>query len=237
MNKIKKNILPIYIIINILYLFIGSFLAYIPLIKRVYFSYGYIFVLLPLNIIMSIILRKKYKKNIIYLFLISIFFFSILSTIFAYRVDIALFGEYNRYEGLFMIAYYLSILYLSSLVEEKDKKKIVYAIIGVGAAAIIFGIFQRFNIFNVPVSYSKGELMFCSFVGNPNFLATLILIGLCYLIGLFYDSKKGIIYLLLIIIFLIGLMMTDTLSCFVGLFFAFIFHISFIYFINLSSLL
>ncbi|MBR3116298.1 MAG: O-antigen ligase family protein [Bacilli bacterium] len=225
MDKIKKNILPIYIIINILYLLIGSFFAYIGSIQRVYFSYGYIFVLLPLNIIMAILLRKRYKKNIIHIFLLSILVFSIISTIFAYKKDIALFGEFNRYEGLFMIAYYLSIVYLSSLVEEKKKKMIAYVIIGVVALEILFGLFQKFNIFNVPVYYHNGEIFFSGFPSNPNFMATLILIGLCYLIGLFFESKKNIIYILLILYFLTGLMMTNTLSCIVGLFFVLIYLI------------
>ena len=218
MNKIKKNILPIYIIINILYLLIGSFLSCLNIIGKVYFSYGYIFVLLPINILFAILLRKRYKKNIIYIFMILIIFFSILSTIFAFKKSVALFGEENRYEGLFMILYYLSLIYLSSLVEEKDKRKIVYTMVGVGIIEIIWGLLQKYNI-NIPTTIHNEERYMNGFTGNPNFLATLILIDLCYLIGLFYESKKKIIYIVLILFFLMGLMMTNTLSCLMGLFF------------------
>ena len=225
MNKIKKNILPIYIIINILYLLIGSFCVTYDFITRSVFSYGYIFFLLPVNIIMGIVFRKKFNKNIIYMSLISILLFSIISVIFAFDKNIALFGEYNRYEGIFMIAYYLSIIYLSSLVEYKNKKIISYIIIGVGAIEILFGIFQKFSLFNVPVYINNGDNFVFGFTGNPNFLATLSLIGLCYLIGLFYESNKNIIYIFLILYFLIGLMLTNTLGCIVGLAFVLLYLI------------
>ena len=198
---------------------------YIDLIDRLIYSYGYIFALLPINIIMAIILRKKYKKNTIYIFILSILFFSIISAIFARHVNIALFGETNRYEGLFMIMYYLSILYLSSLVEEKDKKKIVYTIIGVGFIEIMFGLFQKFELFNVPNYVYNEEIFVNGFTGNPNFLAILVLISLCYLIGLFYESKKNIIYIPFILFYLTGLMLTNTLSCIVGLTFVVLFLI------------
>lgn len=65
MKKIKEYLLPIYIIINLLYILIGSYLITTNKIKIYLFSKGYR-VLLVLNILVLltifIIKRKKEKK-------------------------------------------------------------------------------------------------------------------------------------------------------------------------------
>ena len=66
------------------------------------------------------------------------------------------------------------------------------------------------------------------FCMNPNFLGTLLLISLCYSIGMFFDSNKrktNIIFFMLLLILLTGLVMTDTLSCIMGLLFVFMYII------------
>ena len=225
MNKIKRNILPIYIIINILYVLIGGFLVVTNLVNSKYISYGNIFVLLPLNIIMAIIFRKKFKKDVMYIPLLAIFFFGIISTIFAFKPNVALFGEAKRYEGLFMIAYYLSLVVLSSLLDKKDKKKIVIAIIVVGIIEVIFGLIQKFSLFGFPQYIHKGKIFFNGLTTNPNFLGSLILISLCYSIGLFFDSKHKILYFIISLFLLSGLYLTNTLSSLVGFIFVLLYII------------
>ena len=227
MDKIKKNVLPIVIIINILYLLVGSFLESFVLIDKLTLSYGFIFVLLPVNIIISIVFRKRFRKDIIYLLGFLIIVFGIISTIFAYDTNQALFGLHNWHEGLFMIIYYFSLFYLSSIVEKKDRKKIIYTIFSCGIVSILLGICQKFELFNVP-SYTNGKTIFFNgLCGNPNFVATQLLLCISFSIGLFFESKKSIIYYLLTMIFMFGLLLSDTLSCLVGLIFVLIYLLIF----------
>ena len=108
-NKPKEKPLQTYVIINILYLFIGNYLFHNLIISKFVFSIGQAFILLPINIYIIFRLRKKYIKNKADIFLILIALFSIISCIFAYDKSVALLGVKNRYEGILMILYYLSL--------------------------------------------------------------------------------------------------------------------------------
>ena len=222
-NKLKFNyLLFIYIILNMLYVLIGSVLVFNNILKMSRFSYGYI-VLLGINILLILILffKKKYVKNKIDIFLLLIIIFAIISTIFAYKPEKALFGTYARYEGLFTILYYITILFLTSFVRKEDRKKIVYAILIFGFIQCMFGICQKLDLFNLKTLSYKGDRWATGFTKNPNFFGTLLLICLCYAIGLFIDKKdslKKILYLLIISLLFIGLLFTNALSSLVGLF-------------------
>ncbi len=90
-NKIKEKIIPIYLILNILYLLIGSFLFRISeTITMKQFANGYI-VLLMINllIIVLLFLSKKYKFNKIDLFIVLICLFAFISYLFAYKPHVA----------------------------------------------------------------------------------------------------------------------------------------------------
>ena len=223
-NKINFSfLLTLYIILNISYILIGSYLVFNNILKMRIFSYGYI-VLFSINILIILILffKKKYKKNIIDIFLILIFIFACIATIFAYKPEKALFGTFARYEGLFTISYYVSTLFLTSFINKEDKKKIIYFILIMVLMECIYGIFQVLNLFNIKTLMHKGNRWATGFTKNPNFLGALILIGLSYSIGIFIEKKvlfKKILFLIIICILFIGLLLTNTLSCVVGLFF------------------
>ena len=110
MKKLKELLLPIYIILNMLYVLIGSYLVINKTINIKKFSRGEIIALI-LNILVLITLfiikkiKKKLKFNITDIFLILIIIFSIISVIFAVKPKYALFGFSGRYEGLFQILY------------------------------------------------------------------------------------------------------------------------------------
>ena len=222
----KKNLsflLTIYIILNMLYILIGSYLVFNNILKMRIFSYGYI-ALLILNVMLILILffKKKYIKNKIDIFLILIIIFACISTIFAYKPEKALFGTFARYEGLFVICYYITILFISSFLKKEDKRKIIYFILLITLIECVYGIFQKLNLFNIKTLIHKGDRWATGFTKNPNFLGTLILIGLSYSIGLFIKPNKlfkNILFLIIIYILFIGLFLTNTLSCIVGLFF------------------
>lgn len=208
---IKDKLLPIYIIFNIVYILFCRYLCVSFRMTQKTVSLGLI-VLMFLNLFIAIVLiNKKYKRNKIDIFLLLIILFSLISTFFAYNFNTAVFGENGRYEGIFTICYYISLLFLSTYVKEKDKKMIVYTI-------ILGGIIQLGYSFYYNQKYHFKYVI--GFTTNPNFFGAYILMCLCYCIGLFLDNKN--IYLKLLFIFLIysfslGLLAIDTLSALVGL--------------------
>ena len=225
-NKIFDIFLPIYVIINLILILIGSYLVLKRYIYLKTFSYLYI-ILLILNVIITIILliRKKYKKNKIDIFLILILLFSIISSIFAKNIETAIFGSWERYEGIFVICYYFTILFLTSFIKKEYKKKIIYSILVFGLIQCIYAICQKLNLFNAETMLHNGFRWATGFTGNPNFLGTLMLICICYSIGLYIDSNdkiKMILLLSLIFIFSIGILLSKTRSCMIGLIFVMI---------------
>lgn len=221
LSKIKNNYLLIYVIINLIYILIGSVLKTYGVIKYGTFSYGYI-VLLSINILIILILflKKKYRKNIIDIFLLLIIVFAGISTIFAYSPNKALFGEWMRYEGLFTICYYITLVYVTSYLKKEDRIKIVYAILIFGFIQCIYGICQKLDLFNVKTRIKNNSRWASGFVANRAFFCSLMLICLCYSIGLFIESKdrlKIAIFLILTYIFTIGLLISKAKSCFIAL--------------------
>ena len=230
-KRITNNFLLMYIIINILYILIGSILRTYKIIEYSIFSYGYI-ALLIINILIIVILffKKKYIKNKIDIFLLLIILFACLSTIFAYNPMKALFGEWMRYEGLFTICYYISTLFLTSFIKKEDRKIVVYFILIFGFIQCIFGICQKLNLFNVPTRIVNNSRWAAGFTNNRNFYCTIMLICISYSIGLYIESKdklKMTIYLILSYIYAIGLLISKARSCMLGLIFIMI--ILFIY--------
>ena len=229
MKSIKEKLLPMYLIINLLYILVGSYLFTIDKIKIKLFSRGFI-VFLIINVLISIVLfiKKKYKKDKIDILLLLIMIFTFISYLFAYKKDIALYGEWGRYEGLFTICYYMTILFISSFIKKQHKKIIVYSIIILGLVELLYALCQKFDLFNVVTMMHYGDKWITGFITNPNFFGTLMLICLCYTIGIFMDSKYVVekaFMLLFMYGFTVGILLSNTLSCTVGLIFALLFLI------------
>ena len=233
LKKIRDNLIDIYIIMNILFIFISCYLRLIKVIEYIDFG-NFIHVAAIINfivIVFFIIIRKIkkdfFKFNIIDILLLLMLVFGFISTIFAYDVGLSINGVKPRYEGLFAIAYYLSLAYLSSYV--KNKKLIINVILFTGMVQTIYAICQVNCLFGV-IKYTHYaydyEIWATGFIYNPNFFATYVLLCLLYSIGLFFDEKSiinKIMYCLLICLFMVGLLIANTTSCAVG------FIISFIY--------
>ena len=226
MKKIKNILLPIYLILNVFLVMIGSYLVMIKKIRSIHYSWMYI-VLLVINLI--IIIHKffynkkhniKYKLDKLDIITIIIILFGLISSIFAIKKQTAFFGFKGRYEGLFQIMYYFSIFYLSSLVNNKHKKYIIYSLLFCGAVEGIYAIFQKTQLIPVYTSINNGHRWANGFITNPNFFGTFMLLCLSYSIGLFIDSKKiknRIVYFLLISLFMTSLLFGNTLSTIIGL--------------------
>ena len=222
-NKLKNNFLIIYIILNLSYILIGSYLVYNTILEYKVFSYGYI-VLLGINILIILILffKKKYIKNKIDIFLLLIIIFAIISTIFAYKPEKALFGEFLRYEGLFSICYYITLLFITSFIKKEDRKYIVHAILIFGLVQCLYSYCQKFDLFNVKTRIDQGYRWAVGFTGNRNFFGTLMVICIGYSMGLYIESKNKFkigLYLLLTFLFCVGVLFSKTRSCFISLIF------------------
>ncbi len=228
LNYIKNNKLLLYIIVNVLYIFVSSFLA--TIVKCITFKdYGKsLIIAFILNLIVSIsifiyhrFIKKDYKFKWCDLLLVFITIFAIISLIFAERFDKALYGEALRYEGIFALLYYLTLFYLSSFVNKKDKLKIVYVILFTGFFQAMFAILQKAQSPLVTTVKHHREIWAIGFTNNPNFLGSYMLMCLSISYGLFIDEKdwvkKSLIYIVSIVI-LGGLLASDTMSCIVGLF-------------------
>ena len=234
--KKKFNLLSIYVIINVLFIFICS-LRYIDL-KVDYSIFGKSLIYgLILNIVISIILiiikirDKKYKFKIYDLLLILIIIFSIISCVFSINRAVALFGFKGRYEGLFSILYYLSVFYLSSFVDRDKKKSIINVIIFTGVFQSIYALLQIRESSLVTVSKNLGTVWANGLTTNPNFFGSYVLMCLSYSLGLLCmgnTKKSNIIYGITTIILLVGLLISNTTSCAVGFILVFIYLIGYL---------
>ena len=238
-KDIKKKMLVFYFVINLMYLLIGSYIFVTERITDNFhyedFSIGlkYLFIL-NLIVFLVIIIKKKYKKNVVHIGIIFAVVFSIISMLFAIDKNIALEGCLGRYEGIFSILYYLTIMLLSTFVKGKYKKIIVKVLLFCGAFQAIYAICQSFSFFNVKQIWHTKEyfderantmvsdkhVWVTGLVTHPNFLGTYMLLCLSYSLGLVIDSKKIksiFFYSLLTALFMFGLLLSNTAGCAVGL--------------------
>lgn len=233
-NFIRENFLSSYIIINILYIFISSCIFTFDF--SYYKKYGNsLLILLIINIIVGvcIFIKKKfkdknYKFRIYDILLILLTLLVSISTIFSIRIDVSLYGSNMRYEGLFAILYYYSLVYLSSFVEKEKKKRIILTIIFTGVIQSAYAFLQASNskLSFVKIFINDNRIMATGFLNNPNFLAAHVLICLAYAIGLFIDNDDTltkIFYGHIIVALLIGLYVSNTTSCALALIFIFIY--------------
>ena len=226
MKKNKNILLPLYIILNMIYTSFGSILFTLKKIKYNEYSKGYIIALI-LNILViitiSIIKKIKNKKLLLNktdIFLLLIILFSGVSVIFAINKDVAIFGFKNRYEGLLQILYYFSIYFISTYIEEKHKKKIIYLLLIIGTINTLYAMFQVQEMKGIIIRYNWSKPSATGFVNNSNFFGTLMVLCLSFSLGLFIDEEKNtlkIIYSLLIFIFMVGLIISNTMSSFLGM--------------------
>ena len=250
-NNKEDKLLVVYLTVNFFYLLIGSYIFFTRKIITNFhykeFSLGlkYLFMLNVIVFIAIIInkLRNKDLKSLklpVYSGIAFCVIFAIISTILAYDINTAIDGCQLRYEGLFSILYYLTLMLLSIQVSKKYKKFLVKVILFCGGIQAIYAICQVFSLFNVKQYFHTvriwdesiqarvhvKEIWALGFTNNPNFLGTYMLLCLSYSFGLFIDSekkRKSIIYALLSVIFMFALLISNTSSVVVGLGFVLIY--------------
>lgn len=216
-RKILQLILVFYLMINVLYLFIGGYLRCNVRISMQMYSSGYI-KLLVINclIILYMIFRKKYKFKIVDIFLLLAVIFGIVATVYAFNVDVALYGFRNRNEGLFQICYYITLIIISSfLKEDKYKKCLIYSILLTGIIQFAYGFIQVTNTLKFINIAKRGVQLATGTITNSNFYGTYMLLCLSYSTGLFIDAEKkllNVICYILFIIFVCGILIANALS-------------------------
>lgn len=167
----------------------------------------------------KILEREKIKGKDIFILLLAIFAF--FSYYFAFNKEEALHGVVTRNEGLFVILTYYAVYLLSTTIDSKYQKKIMYVVLGTGFFQMIVGTIQILQISNIfgydrSMNWSTHFKFASGTLGNPNFYSTYMVLCLLYIWGMLLHSKtkKQIaIYILLFFCFLYGLVIGNTSGC------------------------
>ena len=236
MKWVKNNLLNLYIISNVLFVFISSFLVVSK--KILYSVYGRnIINILIINSIVLIgliiykIIKKKYKFRIYDLLLIGMIIMGGIVSILAFKPSVSIFGFFGRYEGYLTLLYYFTLFMLCSFVKKEDKKKIIWVILFTGLCQVFYSVLQLSDSPIVTVKRHLGAIWATGFTVNPNFFGTYMLLCLSYALGLYSEeenNKYRIIYGIIICILLCGLLFSNTSSCAVGIIFVFIYLIGYL---------
>ena len=231
MDEQYNKKLTIWVIANILLVFVGSYLYSNMQITQLKYTMFFIpFMILNILIGAIFYFYGDRKNKSLYIFIIFAVIFGIISTIFAFNKEVALYGFKDRNEGLIAILYYLSLLYVSSFIDEKNKIKVIRVILFTGAIQTIYSILQIYEMPFVKTIYNYRyitenntitrikDIWASGFVLNPNSYGAYVLMCLCYSIGLYFETKdkNKYLYLILTILFIFGLLISNCRCCFVG---------------------
>ncbi len=196
----------------------------LPQMDRVYLLWWSTPFLVIVYILDLVINKKKitYVDILIYLLII----LGVLSTVFAVDIDTSIYGEYARSEGLFsLLTYYFIFLNAKNMSNEKDKSILIKTLMVLGIISIIYGILQVYT--NSPyILHFQMPYMASGLIGNPNFLGSfmVMLTSFTFSIYMFESQKK---YLILSIIFFMGICLSTSSGPFIGFVLTLIFFIIF----------
>ena len=220
-NRGYEFYLTIYLVINVVWLFLGMLLYN-------YFNFGYqnfstghvLFLIFNIIIIIFLNICKKPKFDKIDIFLILLGIFGIISTIFAENKGVALYGYYLRFEGLLQLLYYYSLMYLSSFIyKEKYRNIILDFILAFGFINSLICLIQVFDIFKFIPIIHRGTKHGMGLITHFNFYGSYMVLCMGLSLGkfLYCDKKFSYIYLILFLFFYGSMLGCNTLSAIVGL--------------------
>lgn len=224
MERLKKinsicNIITIALLI--LYLNIGTAILIFFKLSYLEFSYG-LYIFGTLALIQYIVFKILNKERIILkdLFILLLIFFLIISYLFAYRKNDALFGVITRNEGLFSLVSYYTLYLLASTINVKSQRKLLNIFLFTGFIQIIIGVMQTMQITNIlgydrSLNWSTNFKFASGTLGNPNFYSTYILMCTLYSQGRLLE-KKSLGWIIIFLIFVSGLIIGNTTSCMIA---------------------
>lgn len=167
------------------------------------------------------------KSNMRFHLLLGIYFILlVISTMNAYKIEYALFGNPRWWEGIFALTTYILLALFTSYYFNISSNKINLMI--VSATLISFyGILQCFGIYIValPEVFISKEYVL-STMGNPNFLGSYLVLFIPLSMYSFMKSKKKI-YIMAFSIMHLCLLMTKTRSAWLGIIASIIVYIYF----------
>ena len=140
-----------------------------------------------------------------------------IASLFAIDGNTSWFGKEYRHEGFFtVLSYYL--LFITWKVEGKkeDIKKIINVFIIMGVINSIYALFQLYTPFRFVLRYSIDTDMVTGISGNPNFFGSLIVTVLSIVTVRFLtESKLSIKNILLLVLFFISLINSQSTGPFI----------------------
>ncbi|MDD4332802.1 MAG: O-antigen ligase family protein [Patescibacteria group bacterium] len=150
-----------------------------------------------------------------YFFILFLFIFSLaISTIFSINPSLSLFGAYKRYQGLetslyYLLFFFIVLLHLSIDNKEKNNRisRIILAVIFSSFIVSFYGLAQKFGYDFV--YWSEPPLLtgrVTSTFGQPNFLASYLLLIIPLIFYLIFQSKKFLVRFSFIIILFFNLL-------------------------------
>lgn len=233
---------------KMIYRFVMLFMICIPLFKFVSYilflngiisnsyDFSHVYVLwisLPIFIVLYII-NLIYKK-ITYVDIITyiLIILALISTVFAQNINISIFGETNRNEGLLTILnYYFVFLNVKNIDNKNFKEKIINLFFILGLIQVVYAFLQVYTDFSFIKHFSK-SYMAMGLCGNPNFFGSYMVL-LVLISSVLYLLNKKNIYLILSIIYALGLYLASSTAPFIGFLLGLIFLII-VYFKNINK--
>lgn len=232
MKKISLDkIIFIVVIFIMIMLPFFKFFMYIPAINninpyvirrlRVYIFWGTIFITLFVYLFSVISKERKitYIDFLVYFLIISLF----ISSSYAINFGKSIFGENARYEGfLTLINYYLLLLNVKNIKEDKYKKGLLKCFVILGIIQSFYAIYQALTPFTfLNNKFSEGAYMAMGLCGNPNFFGSYMAMQLSIPTVLYLkEGKKR--YLFIFILFSIALYLASSSGPMLGFVLAFI---------------
>ena len=171
--------------------------------------------------IVSLIYKKiTYVDLILYVLIILAF----ISTLFAQDKFISMFGEVNRNEGLLTILnYYFVFLNIKNISNKNYKINMVKVFLILGIFQVIYSILQVYTNVDFIKHFSK-NYMAMGLCGNPNFFGSYMVLLVLISSSLYLLSNKTK-FLILSLIYCLGLLLASSTGPFIGFILGFIFFI------------
>ncbi len=178
-----------------------------------------------LALILYVIYRIKNKITRKWdLIIILMAFLDYLSYYYAFDRKVALKGFLLGREGLFVIYTYYVIFLLSSVLKDKGvKEKIILVFTICGALQVMYGLFQVLGISNIFGISIIGNWKYASgFVFNSNFFGTyMVLLNGFWMSKFFLAEDVNYKYILILLMFMVGILISGAMSAIVALVFIF----------------
>lgn len=174
-------------------------------------------------LIFIVAMLKKYvvfTKNISYFLISAYALLAVVSCIFPYDFDIALYGNINRFEGLFALLAYVGIFLLATLTGKHNHVKVIMdTIVGIGIVQALIGAVQSIPALELNSGFANLFPVAERFVylpsgtsSNPIYLATFLTIAASVAIaGAAFDKNytRRVVYATAAALFYI----VSTLTC------------------------